>query len=197
MHTYGLSAWHIPTVERVRTPTAMRGASVTPWEIHSLRPPSSPHHHQTETKQMQSRNMETLHRRTQSPGCSHKGSSALHRSSPRTAGSQTAGHLVFRDGVNKNNYDTLITVLIAAALVFRVNGPDSSSSTQVAWWDVRSQTRPRLALVWGGVTPSGLKCACCSCQVCLQLCRIKQSSNAIFTLCDVGQSAFHRLSNDV
>lgn len=36
-----------------------------------------------------------------------------------------------------------------------------------------------------------------SCQLCLQLHGIKHSSDAIFTVCDVKQSAFHSLSNDV
>lgn len=39
--------------------------------------------------------------------------------------------------------------------------------------------------------------ACCSCQECLQLRCIKLSSNAIFIVCYMKQSAFHRLSNDV
>lgn len=72
---------------------------------------------------MQSRNKETLHRRAQSPGCSHKGSSTLLRSSPQTAGSQTRR----ASRLNKNNYDTLITVLITAALVFGLMAPTAPS----------------------------------------------------------------------
>lgn len=149
---------------------------------------------------MQSRNKETIHRRSQSSRCSHRklwphrGKVHSKRADPRLT-----KHLIFRDSVNKNNYDTLITALILAGLVFWLMAPTTAAPHRWSPETSGSQIWPRPALMWGdddSISPLK-KSAQCSCQECLQLHRIKHSSNAIFTVCDVGQSAFHRLSNDV
>lgn len=76
---------------------------------------------------MQSRNKETIHRRSQScPSVLTVG-----RRRTKQAGPRLTKRLIFRDGVNKDNYDTLITALIPAGAAVPVNGPGRRGSTQV------------------------------------------------------------------
>lgn len=70
---------------------------------------------------MQSRNKETIHRRAHSSHCSHKSSATPQRH--KRPDPRLTKRLIFRDGVNKNNYDTLITALILAGLVFWLMAP--------------------------------------------------------------------------
>lgn len=153
-----------------------------------------------ETKQMQSRNKETIHRRSHSSRCSHR-KLRPHRGEVhgKQADPRLTKRLIFRDSVNKNNYDTLITALILAGLVFWLMAPTAAAPHR--WSPETSGARSDPVLPSCGETmilsAHRIKSAQCSCQECLQLHRIKHSSNAIFTVCDVGQSAFHRLSNDV
>lgn len=80
-----------------------------------------------EAKQMQSRNKETIHRRSQScPSVLTVG-----RRRTKQAGPRLTKRLIFRDGVNKDNYDALITALIPAGAAVPVNGPGRRGSTQV------------------------------------------------------------------
>lgn len=130
-------------------------------------------------------------------------------SAAKQAGPRLTKRLIFRDGVNKDNYDTLITALIPAGAAVLVNGPGRRGSTQVVSRDPREPAlTPSCPHLGETVILSARrkrkrgekkkeKCPPRSCQECLQLHGIKHSSNAIFTVCDVGQSAFHRLSNDV
>lgn len=137
---------------------------------------------------------ETLHRRTRSPGRSHKSPSALRLAANfRIPGSP--GRLVSCDGVNKNNYDALITALIAAELVSGGGLTAPTAPTLRRWSPETSGARSDpvlLSSVGGG---GGLKRAHGRAKCVYS--RLKHSSNAIFRVCDVGQSAFHRLSNAV
>lgn len=146
---------------------------------------------------MQSRNKETLHRHTQSPRLFPQ--RLVHAAPQFTANVQIPDSpgVSFSGTVLTRTIMTLWLRFDRGRVGVRVNGPDCSNSTQVVSRDLQSQIWPCPAPVWGEMMLSGLKRAYCSCQVCLQLHRIKHSSNAIFTVCDVGQSAFHRLSNDV
>lgn len=81
-----------------------------------------------ETKQMQSRNKETIHRRSQSSRCSHR-KLRPHRGEVhgKRADPRLTKRLIFRDSVNKNNYNTLITALILAGLVFWLMAPTTAA----------------------------------------------------------------------
>lgn len=141
---------------------------------------------------MQSRNKETIHRRTQSSHCFTKARPHCNAYHPRLT-----KHLIFRDSVNKNNYDTLIMALILAGLVFWLMAPTAVALHR--WSPETSGARSDPVLPSSGemmILSAPIKCPLQLPSV-LQLHCIKHSSNAIFTVCDVGQSAFHRLSNDV
>lgn len=58
-------------------------------------------------------------------------------SAAKQAGPRLTKRLIFRDGVNKDNYDTLITALIPAGAAVPVNGPGRRGSTQVVSRDPR------------------------------------------------------------
>lgn len=112
-----------PPRSPVRTLTATEMATVTPMRLKKLAPLRPPTFFlfflPAETKQMQSRNKETIHRHSQSSRCSHR-KLRPHRGEVhgKRADPRLTKRLIFRDSVNKNNYDTLITALILAGLVF-------------------------------------------------------------------------------
>lgn len=122
---------HIPTAQTVRTPTTKEMESVTPRRLKKptpLRPPTFSNREKTDAKQKQGDNSQTctvllLFSQKPRPHCNaanHK------RTDPRLT-----KRLIFRDGVNKNNYDNSDYGLDLGRAGVLVNGPDCSGFTQV------------------------------------------------------------------
>lgn len=111
--------------------------------------------------------------------------------------------LSFRDSVSKNNYDNSDYDLDLGRAGVLVNSPDScgfyTGGLPRPLKSNLTPSCPHLGRRWFYQPPKkkGKKSVCCSCQECLQLRCIKLSSNAIFIVCYMKQSAFHRLSNAV
>lgn len=111
---------------------------------------------------MQSRNKETIHRRSQSSRCSHR-NLRPHRGEVhgKRADPRLTKRLIFRDSVNKNNYDTLITALILAGLVFWLMASTTAAPHRWSPETSGSQIWPRPALMWGdddSISPPKKKC---------------------------------------
>lgn len=99
---------------------------------------------------MQRRNKETIHRHAQSSHCSHKSLLQCYAVHHKQAHPRLTKHLIFRDSVNKHNYDTLIMALILARLVFWLMAPTALALHR--WSPETSGTRSDPVLPSSGET---------------------------------------------
>lgn len=185
-------------LQSVKTPTAKGMESVTPMGLKKptpLRPQTFYKGDKTDAEKNQEENSQAC---TIPSLFSQKARTHCSAVKPQTGSSKTHKGSQFQWSVNKNNYDKSDYGFDLGRAGVLVNGP--TAVAQHRWSPETSGARSDPVLPSSGQTmilSSLQKSACCSCQVCLQLNRIKHLSNAIFTVCDVRQSAFHRLSNDV
>lgn len=100
---------------------------------------------------MQSRNKETIHRRAQSlsPFLTKARATLQCSKNHKQSDPRLTKRLIFRDSVNKNNYDNSDYVFDLGQAGVLVNGPDCCGSTQVVSPDLWSQIWPCPALIWG------------------------------------------------
>lgn len=118
---------HIPTVQSVRTPTATEMASVTPMRLKKLtplRPPTFFQLRQNRCKAETRRQFTGAHSPLTALTKARPHCNAVHH---KQADPRLTKHLIFRDSVNKNNYDTLIMALILAGLVFWLMAPTAAA----------------------------------------------------------------------
>ena len=98
---------------------------------------------------MQSRNKETIHRLHSPLAVLTKAQPHCRAVNHKRTDPRLTKHLLFRDIVNKNNYDNSDYGLDLGRDGVLVNDPDCCDSTQVVFWDLWSQIWPCHALIWG------------------------------------------------
>lgn len=157
---------HIPTAQSVRTPTATEMESVAPMRVKNptpLRPPTFFQQRLNRCKAETRRQFTGAHSplavRTKAwPHCN----AVNHKS----ADPRLTKHLIFRDSVNKNNYDNSDYGFDLGWAGVLVNGPDCCGSTQVVSRDLWSQIWPCPALIWGdddSISPKEVPVAAAKC----------------------------------
>lgn len=143
-----LPSRHIPTAQPVRTPTATEMESVTLMRLKKttpLRPPTFSNREKTDVKQKQGDDSQA---HADLLLFSQKAQARRNAVNHKRAHPRLTEHLIFRDGVNKNNYDNSDCGLHLGQAGVLVNGSDCCCSTQVVSWDLWSQIWPRPALIW-------------------------------------------------